>query len=94
MAALQVWEKHPGNIDLLLTDIIMPQGMSGLTLADQLRTKRPALKVLFTTGYSADLDKARLLHDQPIRLLQKPFTPGILTQAVRDTLDDRPLEYS
>src|ERR1700691_5383002 len=55
LAALELWnEKHP-HVDLLLTDMIMPDGISGRQLAGKLKAENPKLKVIFTTGYSADL---------------------------------------
>lgn len=51
--ALEISEKHSGPIDLLLTDVVMPQ-MSGTELAQQLRMSRPKLKTLFMSGYSRD----------------------------------------
>ena len=51
-AALQVWQEHHSHIDLLLTDLIMPGGLTGRELAERLRQQKPALKVILTSGYS------------------------------------------
>ena len=84
--ALQVWEQHGGNIDLLLTDVIMPEGMSGRELAAQLRQRKPGLKVIFTSGYSAGV-----VGDEPelhgAQFLQKPYRPPVLAELVRQSLD-------
>ena len=55
LEALKIWDQHQGKIQLLLTDIVMPEGMSGRELTARLQAENPALKVLFTSGYSADI---------------------------------------
>src|SRR6202012_3100417 len=49
--ALQVWAKHKEEVDLLITDIMMPNGMKGNVLAEKLRADKPGLKVIFSSGY-------------------------------------------
>jgi CheY-like chemotaxis protein len=71
------------RIDVLVTDVVMP-GMSGPRLADHLRAARPGLPVLFMSGFSRDLPES--LQPPPGSLLQKPFTPEMLTARVADTL--------
>jgi PAS domain S-box-containing protein len=86
--ALQVWHKHKGQIDLLLTDMVMPEGMTGRELADKLRREKPALKVIYTSGYSSDV----MGHEnatRDIKFLQKPYPPPELAQLVRECLDVR-----
>ena len=86
-AALPVWAQHHRSIDLLLTDMVMPEGMTGRELAEKLRQEKPALKVLYTSGYSPDL----LGRDFPLvhglNFLQKPFPPALLARTVRQCLD-------
>jgi nitrogen-specific signal transduction histidine kinase/CheY-like chemotaxis protein len=84
--ALKVWEEHQGRIDLLLTDMVMPEGVSGRELAEILRKRKPGLKIIFTSGYSSDVmgSEAAL---REIRFLQKPYPPPQLAQAVRECLD-------
>jgi len=53
--ALKVWDKHQGKLDLLLTDIIMPEGMNGRELAAELKKRNPNLKVIYTSGYSPEV---------------------------------------
>jgi CheY-like chemotaxis protein len=83
-AALAVYEKNAHKIDLVLTDIVMPQ-MSGFELAQELAGRTPAVKVLFMSGYR---DKAFGANGEPPRaFLQKPFTPDLLLSKVREVLD-------
>jgi signal transduction histidine kinase len=70
------------SIDLLFTDIVMPDAMSGYTLAEAARRLRPDLKVLFTTGYAADLSEHPGQH-----MLHKPYDRRELARAVRTVLD-------
>jgi two-component system, cell cycle sensor histidine kinase and response regulator CckA len=86
--ALKVWDDQDGKIDLLLTDMVMPEGMTGRDLAIQLKSRAPDLKVIYTSGYSADINtKDAELPDIPF--LPKPYAAPQLTQLVRDTLDSR-----
>ncbi|MEP6836077.1 MAG: ATP-binding protein [Gemmatimonas sp.] len=80
------------NIDLLLTDVVMP-GMNGRELAETLLRERPKTRVLFASGYT---DDAVLLHGvrtDEVSFIQKPFTPPALVQRVREVLD-QPLKNS
>jgi CheY-like chemotaxis protein len=86
-AALPVWRARRGEIDMLLTDLVMPGALSGRQLAERLLVEAPHLKVLFTSGYSSEIVD-RLLHLGPGQLLlQKPYSPSVLTSAVRRCLD-------
>jgi PAS domain S-box-containing protein len=87
VAALELWKKHAAEIDLLLTDIVMPQGYSGVTLAETLQTERPGLKVLLTSGYSHELDQRPSPAGKPWQVLEKPAPPQRLLEAVRHCLD-------
>jgi PAS domain S-box-containing protein len=75
------------GVDLLFTDVVLPDGMNGRVLADHARRRRPELKVLFTTGYTrnAIVHHGRL--DPGVSLLGKPFTFDDLARKVRQTLD-------
>jgi two-component system, cell cycle sensor histidine kinase and response regulator CckA len=84
--ALQHSRRHPGKIDLLLTDVVMPH-MSGRELADRLAPARSDMKVLFISGYTEDAVVARC---PQTALLKKPFTPAALAHKVRTILDNRP----
>jgi two-component system, cell cycle sensor histidine kinase and response regulator CckA len=85
-AALQVSSAHPGPIDLVVTDLVMP-GMSGRQLAGQLSQVRPQARVLYMSGYTDDVALRHGLVDRTVPYLQKPFTPAALAQKVREVLD-------
>ncbi|MGH9308222.1 MAG: PAS domain S-box protein [Vicinamibacterales bacterium] len=76
------------QIDLLLTDIVLPV-MSGRMLATKIRTDRPALKVLYTSGYSDPQGLPQTTSDGTLPFVQKPFTPVVLLSKVREVLDER-----
>jgi two-component system cell cycle sensor histidine kinase/response regulator CckA len=80
--AQQVWEAHRTEIDLLLTDLVMPDG-SGHDLADQLRKERPLLPVLLMSGYDPE-GRRELVNSE---LLRKPFAREALLEATRRMLD-------
>ncbi len=83
--ALGAYREYPGAVDLLLTDVILP-GETGLTLAARLRREDSALKVLFVTGYAAQLG---LCESEHAECLAKPFSTGALLQKVKQMLDTR-----
>lgn len=84
--ALNLWEEHKDEIDLLLTDVIMP-GISGKELADMLIASRSDLKVLFMSGYSTDVISFHDILPDGVELLQKPFTPHDLATVVKNILE-------
>ncbi len=87
--ALEAWDENDGQIDLLLTDMVMPEGMTGSEVAAQLRKRKPELKVIFTSGYSAQvMDKDFTQGD--MAFLAKPYLPPQLAQMVRQCLDNNP----
>jgi CheY-like chemotaxis protein len=90
--ALQRWEEFQGQFDLLVTDMVMPQGMTGLELGRRLRGKNPELKIIYMSGYSAEAALAETSQDLRTRFLAKPYATTALLQLIRDVLDGRPLE--
>ena len=86
--ALDVWNRHAGHINLLLTDMVMPEGISGAELAERLLLQKPDLKVLFTSGYTTGEISAEVLVKTHAHFLQKPYTQAAVAKAVRDCLDN------
>jgi PAS domain S-box-containing protein len=84
-AALAMASAHPGTIDLLLTDVIMP-GMNGRELAATLTRRRPGIRVLFASGYTDNVLAGQDALAPGVTLLDKPFTPADLAANVRDVL--------
>ena len=89
-AAIECAESSGGAIDLLLTDVVMPGG-SGRDLAGTLGARYPGLAVLYMSGYTADVVLRQGLVQESVAFLAKPFTDTMLGEAVRQTLDGRPV---
>jgi two-component system cell cycle sensor histidine kinase/response regulator CckA len=85
-SALNIAKAHPGQIDLLLTDVLMP-GMSGPLLAEYLLTIRPLTPVLFISGV-AEGDTLPKRHMPRIEFLGKPFTVETLTRKVTHVIEE------
>jgi PAS domain S-box-containing protein len=84
--ALRLADAHPGPIHLLITDVIMP-GMNGRDLAKQLVERRPALRCLFMSGYTADVIVRHGMLDAGMQFLSKPFSRNELASKVREVLE-------
>lgn len=88
-AAVKLWPEHRAGINLLITDIITPGGISGCELADRLRADKPGLKVVYCSGHTDEvLGKDSPLRDNP-NFLNKPFELHKFLQQVRACLDAR-----
>ena len=85
--ALALWQTHRETIDLLFTDMVMPEGMTGLALAQRLRVEKAALKVLISSGYSAEMASGGARVREGITYLAKPYVMATLATAVRECLD-------
>ncbi len=83
--ALDVFQNHSAEIDLLFTDIMMPGNLLGDELAVRLRATKPTLAVLFTSGYTPEVNQAEFRENG--NFLIKPFTPAQMLAAVRQCLD-------
>ncbi len=85
--ALAVWERCPAHIDLLVTDMVMPHGVSGGALARVLQSRDPHLRALYTSGYSSEVIREDLRLTLGVNFLRKPYDPPALLKAVRACLD-------
>jgi two-component system, cell cycle sensor histidine kinase and response regulator CckA len=84
--AIRKFGEQIGEVDLLVTDIMMPV-MNGLRLAEELRSRRPSLNVMFTSGHAEDVISGQGRAGTVADLLQKPFLPDVLVQKVHAVLD-------
>ena len=85
-AAESIARQHKGPIDLLLTDVVMPQ-TSGRDLADRICEARPTTRVLWMSGYADETIAHHGMLEPGLHFLQKPFTPETLAHKVREVLD-------
>jgi two-component system cell cycle sensor histidine kinase/response regulator CckA len=85
--ALRRWRRQVGQIDLLLTDVRMPGGVSGLELAEEFLSENPGLKIVFTSGYVVEKSASRFVLREGVNFLPKPYHPTRLAQIVRENLD-------
>jgi nitrogen-specific signal transduction histidine kinase/ActR/RegA family two-component response regulator len=87
--ALQTWARQRDAIQLLITDVVMPGGLSGLDLADRALEEKPGFRVILISGYSLEMAKRGLPRSEALRFLQKPFEAVTLARLVRECLDAR-----
>jgi len=85
--ALKIWEQYRDGIHLLLTDVVMPGGMSGIDLGERLLKENPKLKVIYNSGYSAEVAGKDFPLKEGVNFLIKPFQTQALAQTVRQMLD-------
>ena len=84
-------ESHRGGIDMLVTDVIMPQ-MNGPELSRRLAAGQPGMKSLFVSGYTADAIGHHGLLEKGVHFLSKPFTTNQLAAKIREVLDGSTVE--
>jgi PAS domain S-box-containing protein len=85
--ALSQWEKRMVEIDILLTDMVMPGGISGVELAEKLRGMNTRLKIIVTSGYSPEISRPDSLGARGMLYLPKPYSASQIARAVRGCLD-------
>jgi hypothetical protein len=90
--ALELWQNHRAKVDLVLTDLVMPDHINGRQLAEKFWADRPALKVIFTSGYSAEVVGKDFVLQPGIHYLQKPYPPNALALKIRECLDSTTTE--
>ncbi len=88
VAALEVWKQNMDEIRLLLTDLVMPDRMTGKELAQRILREKPGLKVVYMSGYSADLAGKDFVLTEGSNFLTKPFTSLKLARIIRGRLDE------
>jgi PAS domain S-box-containing protein len=86
-SALEVWNKHRDGIQLLLTDMVMPGGMTGKDLGERLLKENPKLKVIYASGYSTEVAAKDFPLEEGVNFLSKPFQAQKLARIVRERLD-------
>jgi CheY-like chemotaxis protein len=84
--AMEICKETRGNIDLLLTDLIMPN-MGGIEVADHVQKLKPAIKILFISGYTQNAIVDNHVLEAEISFLEKPFSPTGLLRKVREVLE-------
>jgi signal transduction histidine kinase/ActR/RegA family two-component response regulator len=87
IAAQDLLQEHRGSLDLVITDVIMPGGLSGVRLAEYVAQQLPQTKILYISGYTDNAIAEHGLLDAGQSFLQKPFTPATLARKVREVLD-------
>ena len=85
--ALEIWQRHRNEIRLLLTDLVMPGGMNGKELGERLLAKNPKLKVIYASGYSAEIVSQDFSLQEGVNFLTKPFQAQKLAKTIRNRLD-------
>ena len=85
--ALAIWERHRDEIALLFTDIVMPEGVSGLELAKNLKQDKGGLKIIITSGYSDEAFLRGVPSQEGVIFLPKPYEPDVLIETIRKCLD-------
>ena len=89
-SALEVWKHKRNEIDLLLTDLMMPDGMTGKELSQRLLQEKPTLKVIYISGYSAEIAARDFPLEEGVNFLAKPFEMEKLARIIRNSLDSGP----
>ena len=87
--AIQTWAQRPGQVDLLLTDIVMPDGLTGRELAKLLHQTQPSIKIIFISGYPPNTGRETTFFRRGTRFLQKPCPAEVLASTVRECLDEK-----
>jgi two-component system cell cycle sensor histidine kinase/response regulator CckA len=85
--ALEVWGRHQARIELLLTDLVMPDDLTGPEIARKMLEEKPALKVVYTSAYSREITGEMFKAQEEIQFLPKPYHPEKLAETVRQALD-------
>jgi signal transduction histidine kinase/CheY-like chemotaxis protein len=87
--AFSLWQQHCERIDLLYTDMVMPEGVTGLELAEKLKSEKPALRVIISSGYSTEISMQGVPADAGYVYLPKPSASAIIAATIRDCLEQK-----
>jgi signal transduction histidine kinase/ActR/RegA family two-component response regulator len=87
--AMKVWQEHSAQVDLLLSDMVMPEGMTGLDLAEKMRLEKPALRVIISSGYNLELVGHGTLEAEGVVYLGKPYDIEALSKTIQGCLDQK-----
>ncbi len=91
-AALKIWSEQRDHIQLVLTDIIMPENLNGIDLGRRLLAEKPSLKVIYMSGYTGNLEGRHNTLVEGVNFIRKPFKPEVIAEIIRKKLDDRTAE--
>jgi PAS domain S-box-containing protein len=89
-AALKIWSQQRDRIQLVLTDIIMPENVNGIELGHRLLADKPSLKVIYTSGYTGNLEGRHSTLTEGVNFIRKPFKPEMIAAIIRKNLDGNP----
>jgi CheY-like chemotaxis protein len=87
--AFKLWRENRDTIDLLYTDVIMPEGISGLELAGQLKMEKPGLRVIISSGYSTEISTHGVTENDEFVYLAKPSASTVIASTIRACLDKK-----
>ena len=87
--AFELWREHRDQVDLLYTDMVMPEGLNGLELAEQMRVEKPGLKVIISSGYSTEISNHGVPAESGFFYLAKPSPSALIAATVRDCLQKK-----
>lgn len=87
LRAISLWQRHRHEIDLLLTDVILPDGPDGRQLSGQFQAEKPTLKVIYTSAFAFDDSNELECDPEDIHFVPKPYRPDQILSAVRFALE-------
>src|ERR1039457_210765 len=87
--ALVLWQQHRDRIDLFYTDMVMPEGVTGLELAEKLKREKPALQVIISSGYSTEISMQGVPAESGYLYLPKPSSSALIAATIRDCLEQK-----
>ncbi len=87
--ALHLWETNPARFDVVVSDMVLPGGISGFDLLQRVARTNPAVRRLLMSGYSADMVDGTLTGNASVRVLSKPFSGAEFVRTIREVLDTR-----